>query len=390
MRAIVAQSQAVDSAAATAELLEQADERLAGEQPRAAFLFASTDYDHGVLLAGIQQRWPGLPLIGGSTDGEVSSVSGFVHDSALLTLLCGDDLKVHAGVGHDLSKDLDAAIAAALPEAAVPGFSAAHGRQLLCFTVFAPSANSTEVVRRLQQRLGADCPIFGGLTGDHREYARMVEFCCAEAQRDSLPVLLIEGDLKVSWGIGTGWFPVGEAMRVTRAEQHVVHEIAGRPAFEVFRDYWGSMPEDSLGEYPLAVYPEGSDGRYFLRAVLGADAATGSIRLAGEVPHGSTIRLTEVLPEGILSGSESAALAAAGSYPGTAPQLALVFTCAARKWVLGTEAERESALLQQAFARGGVQPAMAGFYAFGEIAPTTAESPSDFHNETCVAVLIGQ
>ncbi len=386
MRAVIAQSQAVDTKAAVADLLSQSRQRLAGTKPKGALLFASTDYDHTLLLTAIQAEWPGLPLIGGSSDGEVSSLAGFAHDSVLLTLLVGDDLVVRTGVGRHLAQDVEVAAQQAM--ATVPPRT--KSRSTLCFTVFAPTANSSAVVHRLQELLGADCPILGGLTGDHREYDRMVEFHGGDVLRDSLPVMRIEGDFVVGWGIGTGWFPVGEAQVVTRADGHVVHEIGGQPALDVFRDYQGVVPDDSLGEYPLAVYPDGLGGNHCLRAVLSADPATGSLRLAGEVPTGSVIRMTEVLPEGILAGSAQAATAAVRDYRGIAPELALVFSCAARKWVLGTKAETEWRTLQDAFLKAGVEPTIAGFYAFGEIAPTGRGRPSEFHNESCVAVLVGR
>lgn len=384
MRAIVCQSDAGDSTIAVAELIAQATEQLDGAVPKAALLFASSDYDHATLLSSLQDRWPGLPLVGGTSDGEVASVRGFHHDSAVLTLLTGDRIRAHVGLGRDLSKNIGAAIDQAMAQVGTVDAR-------ICITMFAPSTNSSEVVRLLQPRLGgARCPIVGGLTGDHAEYSRMVEFCNGEVLKDSLPILVLEGDLAIGTGIGTGWFPVGEPKEVTSSDGHIVHTIGGRPAIQVFRDYWGTVPEDSLGEYPLAVYPGGPDGLYFLRAVLGSDAATGSIRLAGEVPLGATIRLTEVLADGILSGSESAAAAACENYPGKDPQLALVFSCAARKWVLGTQAEKECAMLQAAFARSGVKAALAGLYVFGEIAPNDTGGPSHFHNETCVAVLLGR
>lgn len=382
LAAVTARSEEIDTVVAAADLLRQAAERLAGQVPVAAFLFASTEYEHQILLDAIADRWPGLPLVGGSTDGEVST-HGFSHDSVLLTLLAGDGLRVRVGLGRDLSKDLDGAVAQAS--------SACGERPALCWTVFAPSTNSTSVVRQLQSRLGDRCPVVGGLTGDHRESSRMVEFCGREVLKDSLPVMYLEGDLKVGCGVGTGWVPIGEPAVVTRSHGHWVHEIAGRPALDVYRDFWGSTPAtDSLGEYPLAVYPNGVDGGHHLRAVLDADPAAGSIRVAGEVLAGALVRRTEVLPDGILSGSEESVDNAMAAYPGEEPLLAFVFSCAARKWVLGTKAEQEIAHLNAAFAKAGVRPLLAGGYWFGEIGPSRRGAPSEFHNESCVTVLIGR
>lgn len=236
MRAIVCQSDAEDTVAVAAELIASATEQLAGEQPKAALLFASTEYDHATLLAALRDRWPGLPLVGGTSDGEVASAGGFRHDSAVLTLLVGDGFAVHAGVGRDLSRGIDAAVAQAAAGLAGPG--------RICFTVFAPSTNSSEVVRQLQRRLGGErCPVVGGLSGDHGEYGKMVEFFGGEVLRDSLPVLVLTGEIGVGFGIGTGWFPIGEPHPVTAGDGHIVHAIGGEPAIEVYRNFWGTVPD---------------------------------------------------------------------------------------------------------------------------------------------------
>ena len=242
----------------------------------------------------------------------------------------------------------------------------------------------------LGERLGGGaCPILGGLTGDHREFSRTAEFSGSEVLTDSIPVLFLYGDITVSWGVGSGWFPTGKPHVVTESDGNVVSQIDGRPATEVYREYWGEIPTDSLGEYPLAVFPEGDDGPSFLRAALGADQATGAIRFAGNVPAGARVRVTEVLPEGILSGSTSSVRDALDRYAGQSPQLALVFSCAARKWVLGTKAEQEIGLLKEHCKSVSGSIPLAGFYCFGEIAPFNFGEAGQFHNEACVTVLLG-
>lgn len=382
MNALTVQSQELEAIAAAAEVIARATEQLGRAKPVAAFLFASTSYDHQQLLDAIAAHWPGLPLVGGSTDGEISN-AGFAHDSVVLTLIWGKGIAARTGLGRDLSKAPDRAIADAL--------STRGTAPRLAWTVFAPTTNSTAVVRQLQSTLGTACPVVGGLTGDHREFTRMVEFCGREVLRDSLPVMFLEGDFQVSCGVGNGWFPIGQTMKVTRSDGHWVHEIEGRPALDLYCDYFGAMPQHaSLGEYPLAVFPDGPDGPFHLRAVLDADPKTGSIRVAGEIIEGACIRLTEVLSEGILAGSTESARNAVAAFRGEQPVLAFVFSCAARKWVLGTRAEQEIGLLLDSFQKSGVRPAIAGGYCFGEIGPTTTGGPSDFHNETCVTVLLGK
>ncbi len=381
MRAIVGHSDDIDTRDAVAEIVSQCEAQLDGEQPVAALVFMSTDYEHAVALDLLDKRWPGLPLIGGSTDGELSSERGFQRDSLLVTLLVGDEIEAVSGLALDLSGGIDAAVDRAV--------AAAGGRApQLCLTAFAPTTNSTAVIRALDARL-AGCPVLGGLTADHREYSRMSEFSSRQVSTDSLTTLMLFGDLQVSWGIGSGWFPIGSWHEVTATDGHVVSSIDGKRAIDVYRDYWGDVPTGSLGEYPLAVFPEGRDGPSFLRAALGCDPSTGSIRFAGDVPMGSLVRITEVLPDGILAGSEAATKDAVAGYRGSDPALALAFSCAARKWVLGTKAEEEAGLLHDSFSSMRAQIPMAGFYCFGEIAPFRPGGATQFHNETCVSVLLG-
>lgn len=385
MDTILAHSDQTDTDEALAELVATAQAALQGRVPKGALLFCSVEYEHERLLAGIQRTWPGLPIVGGSSDGEISTSLGFCHDSVLLTLFAGDDVEVRASVGRDLSAGIDAAVEQSL--ATLGDFA-----PRLCISMFAPTTNSSEVVRRLDQRLGRlGCPVVGGLTGDHREFSRTKEFFGTEVLRDSLPLLFVRGSFALGFGVGSGWFPIGERFRVTRSDGHIVHEIDGRPAIEVYRRHYGAVPDSSLGEYPLAVFAGSRSDAWFLRAILDSNAQAGWLRFAGEVPTGSQVSLTEVLPEGLLSGSSQSLRQALAQLGGAQPQIAFVFSCAARKWVLGTDAVAEIALLRECAAELGVAELdIAGLYCYGEISPTPARDASFFHNETCVSVVLGR
>lgn len=385
MRAVVGHSQEVDERDVARDVIEQCREQLGGDRPKAALLFMSVDYDHAVVLQDIRSEWPDLPLIGGSSDGEVST-RGYAMDSVVLTLLCGDDIDARSVVAERLSEGIDRAadeIARALDPERVPA---------LALTTFAPSTNASEVLRQLSDRIDdARCPVLGGLTGDHREFARMVEFHDDGVYRDSLPILFLYGDIAASWGIGSGWFPIGAAHEVTASDGHIVARIGDEPAIEAYRRHYGDVPEGSLGEYPLAVYSDGPEGPFSLRAVLGTNDETGEVRFAGEVPQGSHVRMTQVLSEGILSGTEASVRQALARYPGERPEVALLFTCAARKWVLGSAAEQEIGIARSSLAGEACEGlAFAGLYVYGEIAPPEPGVETTLHNETCVTVMLGK
>ena len=355
-------------------------------RPKGGLLFTTTEYDHSALLAAIDARWPGLPLIGASTAGEVSSQLGYRADSVCLTLFCGAEVDVRAGNGLNTSTDLDGAI-----DSVVAGLGDARPA-LAIILCPATIGNASDVVRVLHERLGSRaCPIVGGLAGDHSLSANTRQFFGLGVHHDSVSVMYLCGDLSVSWGVSSGWFPIGTRHKVTRSVGNKIFEIDDRPALDIYQSFWGDRVFGELGEFPLAVALGDGPDDFILRAAMSINEIEGSVTFAGDVPQGSVVRLTEVMPNGLLSGTETSAHQAAQRYRGTKPDLALLFTCAARKWVLGSKAAEEVDHLNHALGLDGLASIdFSGFYAFGEICPMETAGPPLLHNETCVTVLVGQ
>jgi hypothetical protein len=380
---VVGHSDAVDASDAVAAVVASCQSQLAGDSPVAGLIFASIEYEHQALVTALEEAFPGVPLIGCTTDGEFTSSAGFFDDSLVLTLFVGEGVQARAAVALGLGADTAGAVAAAVAEArgerALPG---------LCITTpESMTADTAAVVRALSATLGdTACPIVGGTSGDHRSFDRTYQFCNGEVYSDSIPVLLFWGAFRVSHGVASGWRPVGPIHEVTSASGNVVAEIDGRPILEVFRDYWGEASLGVLGQFPLAVIDPDDADSFYLRAVFSMNPDDGSATFAAEVPRGAKVRITEVLRAGILEGSKHAIEEALRSFPGDEPSAALVFSCAARKWLLGTRAQEEAGILQSALPSG---VPLFGFYCFGEIAPLRPAAEPRFHNETCVALLFG-
>src|SRR3979490_596537 len=106
MRACVVHSRDVDSVDAVAELIAGAQVALGASLPRVAMLFAGIDHDFAVVLEQINAQWPGMELIGCTTDGEMSSHILFAEDSLALVLLSGDDCHAVSGVARSVSTDV--------------------------------------------------------------------------------------------------------------------------------------------------------------------------------------------------------------------------------------------------------------------------------------------
>jgi hypothetical protein len=102
-KAVVGHSNDPDSLSAVEEVVQQCINSLAGDIPQAGILFSAIDFEHSLILQKIHQAFSGIELIGGTTDGEISSVLEFQQDSITLMLFCSDEVEIHAGVGKQIS-----------------------------------------------------------------------------------------------------------------------------------------------------------------------------------------------------------------------------------------------------------------------------------------------
>lgn len=113
----IGHSDDIDTGDAVAEALRQCEARLAGATPGAAMVFCGIDYDHAEVLRWIGQRHPGLPLIGCTTDGELSGEKAFTEESVLIALFASDVVTFRSGVGVGISTAPAQAAATAIAEA---------------------------------------------------------------------------------------------------------------------------------------------------------------------------------------------------------------------------------------------------------------------------------
>lgn len=375
----VGQSDAVDAHAAISQALAHAEASLDGPA-QAALLFAALDYDHPVLLAEIAKRHPGVGIIGGSSDGEFGSHSGFHEDSVAVILLRDPDLEFRVGLGRGLAADPEAAMRTALEHAIED-----RGQPALVLTTpDGLAGNISGVLRGAAQILDPQVPLVGGTSGDHWLFERCLVFCGQQVLSDAVPVLTLHGPLRASVGVASGWTPIGASMTVTHIEGNVLYTLDDRPAFEVFEEQFGELVRSAFGEYPLAVQ-EGDS--FYLRAVFQVDEAAGSVILGAEIPQGATVRLSNVMHEHILDGTRSSVQDALNRWQGDAPAGAIVVSCAARKWMLGHRAAEEFDVAIESLRAAGVSGPIGGFFSFGEIAPLSGVNR--FHNETCVTLLLG-
>ena len=381
LKITIGHSDDVDSVDAIETALEQCKESLNGYTAQAGILFSSIDQEFQLIIDKINEVHPGIELIGCTTDGEFSSVLGFVENSIELILFYSDQCEIRAGVGLNISKDpvniIDKAVQTAL--------SSLDKKPALCIvTPESLTVSGDSVLDGLRENLGNNFPILGGTAGDQLRVKKTYQFYKDQVLSDSAPFLIFTDPLLLSFGVESGWKPVGNKGKVTKVEKNILYEIDGKPATDFYQHYLKIELSEIVPEYPLAVYL-GDSEEYYLRNPVFFNQDDGSISFMGDVPLDSTIQITHVERDGIIKATESSVLKALENYNGKNPALAICFSCAGRKLVLGTRVDEEYKILKN----DSSNMQIAGFYAYGEIAPLVSGTPSRFHNETFISLIIG-
>ena len=165
-----------------------------------------------------------------------------------------------------------------------------------------------------------------------------------------------------------------------------LHEIDGQPAIEFLARYLDVTGPASFGN-PLAVIEAGGDESY-LRAIGGTDPASGSVFVAGTIPVGAVVQLTTADTEEILAGAGAALRRATADFPaGARPEAALIFSCAVRRFLLGSRTGVEADL-----ARSVSRPVDArspACTASARSARSAGTASSRYFNETFTTLLLG-
>jgi hypothetical protein len=367
---------------------EQCEAALEGRPPQAGLLFAGIDFEHQELLDAISDAWPGIELIGCTTDGELSSCLGFREDSVSLLLLASDTIDFASGLGRGLSEDAEAACTQAAEQARAK----TDLEPRLCITTPEGVAvrqrrDTGGTVKALREALGEDVVLFGGRAADHRKYEVTRQFFGREVVSDSVPILVLSGPLFYSIGVASGWKPIGEPGTITRSRGNVVYEIDGAPAVEFYRRLLGKEFKLS-SDIPLIIMNDEGEPEYLRPSSGDVDEETGAITFLSDVPEGVRAQISTTDRASILEGCEEAVGMALSGFPDIKkPEAAVVVSCSARKNLLGTKTPEEFHILRE---RIGQDIPFCGFYSYGEIGPQkTDSSKSIMHHETFTMLLLG-
>ena len=383
MRTATAHTDLTDGAAAGAAL---ADQIRAGftEPPSALIVFASPEYDHAALLGALMDEFPDSLLIGSSSAGEFTRAS-FGDNTACALALHSEDTRFAIGVGQDLAASPKTAAADILASFQGREELVLHRAALLLTDTLA--GRSPELIQELVLATGAQYEFFGGGAGDNGRFERTVVFHGRQVLSNAAVALEILSPRPLGIGIGHGWEPAADAMRVTAAEGKRLISLNGLPAVDAFEAHAAATGQPFDPDTPLSFFLHNIlgievPGGFQLRAPMSVDAG-GGVQCAAEIPIGSRVRIMRTTAEASRVAADRATTAALAKLGGQTPGVALFFDCAATRFRVGDQYTAELEVVRD---RLDMLP-MAGCITYGQIA--RAEGQFDtFQNCTALVCVL--
>jgi len=377
--------------AAIADLLSQLSPAENAQAPVLISVFASAAFSLQEVLESLQQAWPTATVIGASSSGEFTEAEE--TGQAISAWAVWGDFKVQAAIASNLKEAPEEAVVELGGKLSEPYPDHPHRVGILLLDTM--SGRGEEATLLAATLLGQDEPVrlVGGAAGDDLEMKHTWVGVGAEAREDAVVLAFLHGRHPFGIGVQHGHRADSRPLSVTRATGNVVHELDGRPAWDVWREEvtaltsgvdFDSMTADELTPFFFTHAASLTSGTAIkVRSPL-QKHEDGSLSFACGLPEGAVIRLTTSDVEQQLASARGAAEQARQQLGGREPAGALVFDCICRKLILqdrfGDAIEAISETL------GGVP--VAGFETYGEIALDVSDL-SGFHNSTTVVLAVG-
>jgi len=115
-----------------------------------------------------------------------------------------------------------------------------------------------------------------------------------------------------------------------------------------------------------------------VRCVFSIDDEQKTMTFTGDIPQGVYARFMRSSIDRLVDGAHGAAMQCLAT-GGDSPELALVVSCMGRRVVMRQRVDEEIEVVGDVF---GPDTTLAGFYSYGELAPSVKGGPCELHNQT--------
>lgn len=245
--------------------------------------------------------------------------------------------------------------------------------------------NGETIVQSMEQVIGSQVNIFGGMAGDDMSFVGTNIFTNQYSTDSGLAALVLNEEKIAMYGVAlSGWKAIGVTKTITRSKQNLLYEIDNKPALQMYLRFLGHDFEtlddrvtffDSIAiYYPLQIERENREP--MMCSPIGYDKLENALLLETEVQEGSLFRFSTPpdfdIVETILDSAREIKQTAK-----TDADAVLIFSCASRLSALGPMAQQENNGLAKIW-----NAPMAGFYTYGEFG-RAINGKHEFHSTTC-------
>jgi hypothetical protein len=349
------------------------------------FVFSAPRYmDEPAPLLALTQAMPNVRWCGGSTAGEIRGAQLF-DDTIQVCLVRLERSQVRAASMPIQTEDRGYTTGVRLGQAL-------RGDGLRGVIVISDGLliSGADLASGLEDTLGCDIPITGGLAGDGTALARTWVLIDGQPRTGHVSAIGLYGDhIRVSSSARGGWSPFGPTRRITRARHNVLYELDGKPALALYKEYLGELADElpmSGMRFPLQVSKDGEVAA-LIRTVIAIDEVEQSITFTGDVHEGDTARLMRSTIERLVDGAQDAYDAVA-EHSGEG-MVMLTVSCVGRRLAMGPRTDEELEGIATLSAQDQPSPVQIGFYSYGELSPGSAGAGGcSLHNQTMTLTVL--
>ncbi len=345
-------------------------------------VYASMEYDFEVIARLLGEKYPKTPFIGGSVTGGFTNQRGVLEDCVQLMLFFSDTILIKGGLGGKVKESPLESAKEALSQAS----EGMDGAPVLCFMFPEGLHNNADMlIRGIQDVIGANVPIIGGIASDNFEMSRSFQVFGGKVYQNSLPLLLFFGPLQMSVGVGYGWTPYTGEEIITRAEEQTIYQIGEHTTQEYYKRFCGIS--EGAGDFMLAIFDSPDRPDYYCRCPMRSDPKKQSMSFSSKIQEGKKVMLAKASQQSILEATATAVQKAIEQLPPQViPAAALVVSCSACQLRLGTSIQEQVSSIRHKIAQ---ETPIFGIYSFGEIGPLKLGEPSIFHNGASIILVLG-
>lgn len=352
--------------------------------PQLVLAFGSRALLEGTgIYAQLRHDYPDAVILINSTSGEIIGTQVY-DDSIAVTAIYFERTTIETAI-TSIEEISDSRAAGARLGQSLP----ASGLRNVLVISDGHGVNGSDLVQGLQESLPAGTILTGGLAGDGARFEQTLVGLNEEPQQGRIAAIGFYGEaLSITYGSVGGWDSFGPERLITKSKGNVLYELDGKPALDIYKLYLGEYADELPGaglHFPLSIRT-GDPRESLVRTILAMNEKERSLTFAGNMPEGSFARLMKANTDRLIEGALHAAQSSIDGKK-TPPGLAILISCVGRKLVLNQRVEEEVEVVRSVY---GAQPAITGFYSYGEISPTFNFMKCELHNQTMTITTLSE